>query len=76
MMINEHDDPSCLSFSENIDESPGKKEEQSYEDLDLGANGDDSNKYNSSHFKIYEFNYNENNVKSVISSTDRKRPAT
>ena len=28
----------------------------------------------SAHFKIYEFNYNENNAKSVISSNDRKKP--
>ena len=26
------------------------------------------------HLKIYEFRFNENNAKSVISSTDRKYP--
>lgn len=66
MMIGEFDDPSCLSFSENIDESPSKR------DKAPTAKGDEDPH---SHFKIYEFNYNEHNAKSVISSTDRKKPA-
>lgn len=61
-MVNDIDDPSCVSFSENIDESPSKKEDRVIIDDPT------------SHFKIYEFNYNEHNAKSVISSTDRKKP--
>ena len=57
----EYDDPSCVSMSENIDESPSKKDKIVIEDP-------------ASHFKIYEFNYNEHNAKSVISSTDRRKP--
>lgn len=63
------DDPSCISFSENIDESPNRHvavlgQAEEVEKPQEGA----------THFKIYEFNYNEMKAqKSMMSSTDRYR---
>ena len=49
-MFQEFDDPSGLFFSENIEESPLKKDKRISEERT---------------FKIPEFPYNENNIKSV-----------
>ena len=64
----ECEDQLGFSYSENIEESPLKRDKRSNEDPTVPAGG------TMSHHKIYEFTYNENNAKSVISSTDRKKP--
>lgn len=73
--VADQEEPGSMSFSENIEESPMKKGEQQslYQfrnnDEEVMNAGDEKQ-----HFKIYEFSLNENNAKSVISSTDRKKP--
>ncbi|TNV83273.1 hypothetical protein FGO68_gene1595 [Halteria grandinella] len=80
------DDPSCISFSENIDESPNRKISGLGGITDKLANqaptvhGYDPKQTDgtilASHFKIYEFNYNEQKTqKSAMSSTDRSHKA-
>ena len=62
------DDPSCISFSENIDESPNKNVPSAEEKVVDHQPSDQAG----THFKIYEFNYNEQKIqKSAMSSTDR-----
>jgi hypothetical protein len=54
------DHHSGIINAENIEESPTKHDTLA---SDLGQR------------QIYQFTYNEHNAKSVISSTDRKRPS-
>lgn len=60
------EEQSLASLSENIEESPFKKDRRSKQ----------RDQTDEQHHKIYQFPFNENNAKSVISSTDRKKPST
>ena len=67
------DDPSCISFSENIDESPNRQVAGLGSDERHEQTGENVASSMGTHFKIYEFNYNEYKTqKSAMSSTDRQ----
>ena len=56
----ETDDPSCISFSENIDESPNRRKHFNYEKSGaLLSPPMIHNQTHEQHVKVYEFNYNE-----------------
>ena len=66
------DDPP-ISFSENIEESPLKRDKKLNEAVGYCDELMDNAAIISSHPKIYEFTYNENNNKTAMSATDRMK---